>query len=486
MFKLLSLKLNNHKAFQDPSEITFNFVNAGEEKNGPYFSIIIGPNGTGKSNILRIIIDIFREIESFQKLKSKEKHTRLIKTGHYEIKYLFKNKEYYLTSNPKSANEEANLQYAFDIGSEYELPEAIIASSIMLNDKFPSIKNHNSSIYHYMGIRKDATTAGTTTFIKNIVSIVIDSFENAGFKEDIVKILEFLGLKEYLGISFIIRSKYIFQHRALTVEIFHKYFQDKFKKRTKSVPYSKSVYEKLSNENIEDLVNFINKISKKILGNRIEYDFLTDIELKNDYSQIKTLMSLDLLTSPIIKVKKTGTFDLQQSSSGEFHFIALVLGILAKIKENSLIILDEPELSLHPNWQMKYIHFFKNIFKDYKSCQFVIATHSHYLVSDLEGEMSSITSLKREGDELKVSSFEENTYGWSAEEVLLKVFDAHTTRNYYVANKVGEILKTINENKNNKEEISKKINELLDLQLKLNKIDPLFELIENLKRKFLV
>jgi hypothetical protein len=104
----------------------------------------------------------------------------------------------------------------------------------------------------------------------------------------------------------------------------------------------------------------------------------------------------------------------------------------------------------------------------------------------LEGEMSSITSLKREGDELKVSFFEGNTYGWSAEDVLMKVFDAYTTRNYYVANKVGEILKTINENKNNKEEISKKINELLDLQLKLNKIDPLFELIENLKRKFLV
>lgn len=47
-----------------------------------------------------------------------------------------------------------------------------------------------------------------------------------------------------------------------------------------------------------------------------------------------------------------------------------------------IVLIDEPELSLHPIWQVKYIDFLRDIFgEDGKmSVQFVIATHSPYIL----------------------------------------------------------------------------------------------------------
>ncbi len=43
-----------------------------------------------------------------------------------------------------------------------------------------------------------------------------------------------------------------------------------------------------------------------------------------------------------------------------------ILGISTEIRDNSLICIDEPELSLHPKWQEKYMKLLMNTFSDYK------------------------------------------------------------------------------------------------------------------------
>lgn len=66
-----------------------------------------------------------------------------------------------------------------------------------------------------------------------------------------------------------------------------------------------------------------------------------------------------------------------EMSSGEFAMLSTILGISVAAKDShTLILLDEPELSQHPNWQMTLIDNLDKALRD-KVCHLLIATHSH-------------------------------------------------------------------------------------------------------------
>lgn len=62
-------------------------------------------------------------------------------------------------------------------------------------------------------------------------------------------------------------------------------------------------------------------------------------------------------------------------SSGEQHFIVQMITFLIKAEPGSLILIDEPELSYHPAWQMDYLKNLQNIV-ELGEYQIVLATHS--------------------------------------------------------------------------------------------------------------
>ena len=111
-----------------------------------------------------------------------------------------------------------------------------------------------------------------------------------------------------------------------------------------------------------------------------------------------------------------------------------MVGLMATVNPGSLVFIDEPEISLHPNWQMKYLSFIRELFSDpeYNTCHIIIATHSHFLISDLKGTSARIIGLRKNKNKIKTIDISHNTYGWSAEQVLLDVFEVSTTRNYIV------------------------------------------------------
>ena len=98
-------------------------------------------------------------------------------------------------------------------------------------------------------------------------------------------------------------------------------------------------------------------------------------------------------------------------------------------------------------------------------------------MSDLDGHNSKIIGLKRDNDNnLSIVDLplNLNTFGWSAEEVLLKVFKAATSRNYFVAEKLGLMLDFIANEKSTPQTIKAKFIELeLDKISGLTDEDPL-------------
>jgi predicted ATP-binding protein involved in virulence len=68
-------------------------------------------------------------------------------------------------------------------------------------------------------------------------------------------------------------------------------------------------------------------------------------------------------------------------SSGEQHELILNYELLFKVKPDSLILIDEPELSLHVTWQRQYLKDLQEIIK-LAGFDVLIATHSPQIIHD--------------------------------------------------------------------------------------------------------
>lgn len=516
MLRLISFKIISHPILNG---LYLDFVGNDnlDDVTDIYSSVLIGQNGTGKSEILSYVSQIFRALGEF-----KEKKTETLEINYkFELKYRIDENTYevsspYIQSVPKgNVKPKPQIQFyknkpiaesaplktvghllipeykKFEIKiKDLELPNRVIVSSIMLTDKF----NSKSTIsYKYLGVRTEgsAQTAGTKSHIRRTVDFIIKEIDDLFFIEKLKELLIFLDLKQSFYISYVPRYRNIFMKGDLTIKKFHDSFSDweKVFNNRKSEPWGYEHYKKIKDDHelITQIVDFLNRLSKMFItygsrGKFFSYDILNDKNIKEDFELIRQLNWLNLISSPSISIKKNeskGSYNLENSSSGESHFITSMIGLLATIKNNSIVLIDEPEISLHPNWQMKYFMHLKHTFKSFASCHFIIATHSHFIISNLKPATSSVISLTRNSNNsLDANTIEAETYGWSIENILYTIFHVKTTRNYYLEQDLDELLSLVNEKKNQVrvDSLIKKI-ELLDLPQN----DPLRKIISRLK-----
>jgi predicted ATPase len=71
--------------------------------------------------------------------------------------------------------------------------------------------------------------------------------------------------------------------------------------------------------------------------------------------------------------------DLSCLSSGEQHELVLLHELLFELRPGSLILIDEPELSLHVTWQAALLEELLDI-AELVGLDFVLATHSPYII----------------------------------------------------------------------------------------------------------
>lgn len=75
------------------------------------------------------------------------------------------------------------------------------------------------------------------------------------------------------------------------------------------------------------------------------------------------------------------TLDLEKLSSGEQHELVMLYELLFRASRNSLILIDEPELSLHVAWQEQWVKDLEETAKvsDFRA---IVATHSPEIIGD--------------------------------------------------------------------------------------------------------
>lgn len=77
----------------------------------------------------------------------------------------------------------------------------------------------------------------------------------------------------------------------------------------------------------------------------------------------------------LLKPNRTDVLPLEKLSSGEKQLLIQTFELIFLAKEESVVLIDEPETSYHVAWQMNYYKNLKKIAKK-KNLQCIIATHS--------------------------------------------------------------------------------------------------------------
>jgi predicted ATP-dependent endonuclease of OLD family len=77
-----------------------------------------------------------------------------------------------------------------------------------------------------------------------------------------------------------------------------------------------------------------------------------------------------------------------QLSSGEKQMLVILMKVLVQDNKASILFMDEPEISLHLDWQRKLIQYIKEL---NPNVQIILATHSPGII--LEGWRDKVTEM---------------------------------------------------------------------------------------------
>ncbi|WP_429185487.1 AAA family ATPase [Aeromonas veronii] len=130
---------------------------------------------------------------------------------------------------------------------------------------------------------------------------------------------------------------------------------------------------------------------------------------------------------------------LADASSGELMIISMLVHISSYIDKNTVILIDEPENSLHPRWQRKYIDMILDVFYLFQPMIYV-ASHSPQIIP-LDNDLYKIFTPKN-GVVIEVDEKTSNN-----EELLSEVFGVITPENRFLSNKMVGIINDFDSNK---------------------------------------
>ena len=189
-----------------------------------------------------------------------------------------------------------------------------------------------------------------------------------------------------------------------------------------------------------------------------------------EINEIFEILDLDIKISGISKNAKSipiftnssgDKFDINELSSGEKQLFLRTLAIRMLNPENSIILIDEPELSLHPKWQQRIVDVYRKIGKNN---QIIIATHSPHILGSVKKENIMLLDKDDEG-KIVVKTGDElyDSYGQPTERILEDIMGLKTTRNQEIFDKLEKIREMVNEDKYETDDFKKEYGDLKEI-----------------------
>jgi predicted ATP-binding protein involved in virulence len=112
---------------------------------------------------------------------------------------------------------------------------------------------------------------------------------------------------------------------------------------------------------------------RKIINNKFAYSYK-----EMNFNKEKGFVFKTLYNPSLSNLETLSPTDL---SSGEQHELVLLYELLFKVQPGSLVLIDEPELSLHVGWQVQFLKDLQEITK-LADLNILMATHSPDIIQD--------------------------------------------------------------------------------------------------------
>jgi predicted ATP-binding protein involved in virulence len=159
--------------------------------------------------------------------------------------------------------------------------------------------------------------------------------------------------------------------------------KEKQEKLSKNGLYeSKQQFLGYSQEDSKALLVYLNDLENKL---SVFDDLLEKLELftgiLNERRFTFKTIQVDREKGFYFKTSKGKELDLNQLSSGEQHEVVILYELIFNAKQNTLVLIDEPEISLHVTWQKEFLNDLLKIIK-IQNIQVLIATHSPSIIND--------------------------------------------------------------------------------------------------------
>ncbi|WP_439877436.1 AAA family ATPase [Pseudomonas prosekii] len=469
MFRLINVQPSTGQNFLVP-------VQGSKE---PFKSVIVGGNATGKTRFVISIIEAFRSLAA---IKSQNTDTA---SRSYKKRTTFApgfNFSYYVDGELVDCKFDSSglrlnvdgepVQY-----KELPLPTRIIAISASWNDKFPFSDVDDDDFYKYCGVRETSNASWTATLsrrsIENLLNVPLRFHQ-----ESITELFGYLGIDTKLKVTFKVRNADELSSVISDPTKLINFVQNYSKNNTRM---QVDLFRSFDLQDAFRITQGWERVSRK---KTFELDVNlrhTSVDYSDAYFAINVFRRIGLITDVDLRVQKTDsaeTYPFASSSSGEAQLLYCFSSMIRHAKDNCLIIIDEPEISLHPTWQIRYISLLKRALSSFRGCHVLIATHSHFIVSDLAVDSSSLHIFKKEKSVSTIRNVEYSTYAWSADNILYDVFDVRTVGNMAFEKDLALALSLIAQK-------STDFEKLLTLKQKFEKMlfqesDPLKKVIDNI------
>lgn len=410
---------------------------AARSTNDSHLSVLLGRNGEGKSRILSGIATTFQLLQDYGRSGS----SRGVPLSRLE--YLAEGSHHLVTC------EGSKVLLSID-GAEaplYEaiLPKRVIGLSMTPFDKFPiGGARHRRGlsdpefpdIYSYLGMRERmgqvSTAALLTRALEGMVSrIALDD------RGRLTRVFEMLGFLPALDVVYRLHERSVLDGLAGEVSL-----DEVLEARRRDSIYSARLRHLLERDEV--VLGESRKAARYALdeSNRgfvhLRFDLeRPDLSALRSYERLQLLRRLGLVRLYAVEVgrKDGGMIDLKEASSGELSIAITFMSLAAGLEDNSLILIDEPETNLHPEWQARYLDLLLSTFGSYRNCHYVLATHSPLILSDAppNATLASLSSASlKHGSEVS---------GRPIDYLLVEAFDVASGDNYYVREQLVKALR---------------------------------------------
>jgi hypothetical protein len=367
--KIFSLYIEKYMKFEK-QEIKFNSENISKYKEDfqkelfgeMNITLFCGLNGTGKTSILSFIAKIFRYLQRFrERIPSDFKiHYSIIKENkEYDIKLLKKSSKIIISINDDFQKQimeydAKKRKYIKDKSSElkqvtYDNIKSYLPNNILVLG-FDIAYEGLSYNYNYYGDRLIEYLNLQKTYMKTAAA----TYTSLGILKFLYLINYNRVLKKILNIKFLPFVSIYFNQLSKSYEYEEYYYEEFWEKYT--------ILEKTN----------IRKINlEKIFNNRELYEKLIFL-IENEIIYINEYYI----------EKNSKQISIFQMSTGEKIFLYHLFFIMSNIKENTIIIWEEPETHLNKLWSKQLIPLLTLLYKDL-NIHFLISSHETVLINSL-------------------------------------------------------------------------------------------------------